>query len=70
MLPQLLVEVFEKAGHLDRLEDFASRFGAKFYGLPLNDGIITLTKTEWVVPKQIGSVVPFCAGAKLQWQLA
>lgn len=70
VLPQVLAGVFEQAGHLGRLEDFTSRFGAEFYGLPLNTGTITLVKTEWTVPKQIGSVVPFHAGAKLQWQLA
>ena len=70
VLPQVLVEVFEKSGCLDRVEDFTSRFGAEFYGLPLNDGTISLIKSEWVVPEQIGSVVPFRAGAKLQWQLA
>lgn len=69
ILPQLLAEIFEKAGCLDRLEDFTSRFGAEFYGLPLNQGSIVLTKTEWEVPEQIGSVVPFRAGTKLQWQL-
>lgn len=69
VLPQVLVEVFESAGFLDRLENFTSRFGAEFYGLPLNDGTILLTKTEWVVPEQIESVVPFRAGTKLKWQL-
>ena len=70
VLPQLLAEIFEEAGCLNRLEDFTSRFGAEFYGLPLNEGNITLTKREWVVPEQIGSVVPFRAGIKLQWQLS
>lgn len=70
VLPQVLTEIFEKAGCLERLEDFTSRFGAEFYGLPLNDGTISLTKSEWIVPEQIGNVVPFRAGAKLQWQLA
>ncbi|MDO8486235.1 MAG: dihydroorotase [Candidatus Staskawiczbacteria bacterium] len=69
ILPQLLVEIFIKAGHLNRLEDFTSRFGAEFYGLPLNDENITLVKEEWIVPDQIGSVVPLLAGAKLQWKL-
>ncbi|MFH1298351.1 MAG: dihydroorotase [Patescibacteria group bacterium] len=69
VLPALLVEIFEKAGHLDRLGDFTSRFGAEFYGLPLNEGKIVLAKKEWVVPEQIGSVVPFLAGTKLQWRL-
>lgn len=70
VLPQVLTEIFEKAECLEHLEDFTSRFGAEFYGLPLNDGTISLTKSEWIVPEQIGSVVPFRAGAKLQWQLA
>ncbi|MBI3305774.1 dihydroorotase [Candidatus Nomurabacteria bacterium] len=69
VLPQILAEIFEKAGHLDRLEDFTSRFGANFYDLPLNKDDITLIRKEWTVPEQIGSVVPFLAGAKLQWQL-
>lgn len=70
VLPQVLTEVFEKMGKLDQLEDFASRFGAEFYGLPLNNGTISLIKSEWTVPEQIGSVVPFRAGVKLQWRLA
>lgn len=69
VLPQMLAEVFESAESLHRLEDFTSRFGAEFYGLPLNKGTISLIKKEWVVPEQLGSVVPFRAGAKLQWQL-
>lgn len=69
VLPSVLTEVFEKAGKLDRLEDFTSRFGAEFYGLPLNKGSITLIKKEWVVPEQIGGIVPFRAGATFHWQL-
>lgn len=70
VLLQVLADVFESSGCLDRLENFTSRFGAEFYGLPLNDGNISLIKAEWVVPEQIGNVVPFRAGTKLQWQLA
>ena len=69
VLPELLAEIFEQAGQLDQLENFTSRFGAEFYGLPLNQGNIVLVKEEWVVPWQIGSVVPFRAGTKLQWKL-
>lgn len=69
VLPQVLTEVFENEGYLHHLEDFTSRFGAEFYGLPLNKGTISLIKKEWIVAEQIGSVVPFRAGAKLQWQL-
>ena len=35
---ELYAEVFEQAGRLDRLEAFASHFGADFYGLPRHDG--------------------------------
>ncbi len=69
VVPEVLTEVFEKAVSLDKLEDFTSRFGAEFYGLPLNEGSLTLQKQEWTVPDQIGSVVPFRAGTKFQWQL-
>ena len=66
ILPELLVEIFEKANALDKLEDFSSRFGAEFYGLPLNEGQITLVAQEWTVSAEYGNVVPFSAGQKLQ----
>jgi len=69
VLPSILAEVFERAGQLERLEDFTSRFGAEFYGLPLNKDSITLVRKEWTVPEQIGNIVPFRAGSKLRWQL-
>lgn len=69
ILPALLVEIFEQAKKLGKLEDFTSRFGAEFYGLPLNKETITLVKQEWVVPEQYGTVVPFRAGTTLKWRL-
>lgn len=72
ILPQLLAQIFDDAGCLERLEDFATRFGAEFYGLGPNTETITLTRHEepWEVPFQLGTVVPFRAGTKLHWQLA
>ncbi|HUT44417.1 MAG TPA: dihydroorotase [Desulfobacterales bacterium] len=70
VLPSVLAEIFEKAGRLDRLEDFTSRFGAEFYGLPLNEDSIILVRNEWRVPEQIGDIVPFRAGTRLDWQLS
>ncbi|HEY6820588.1 MAG TPA: dihydroorotase [Burkholderiales bacterium] len=65
---------FEEAGALDKLEDFASRFGAQFYGLPLNEDRITLVRREWKVPEtlKLGSeeLVPLRAGETLPWKLA
>ncbi len=37
-------QAFDEAGHIGRLEGFASRFGAAFYGLPLSNDLITLEK--------------------------
>src|SRR6202044_3080395 len=48
---ELYAEAFESVGRLDRLEAFASHFGADFYGLPRHDDTITLVKEPWVPPK-------------------
>ena len=59
---------------LDKLENFASKFGADFYGLPQNKGFITLTKKEYKVPSSIlienQELIPFYAGETLKWQLS
>ena len=46
-------QVFEEEDKLDKLEAFASLNGPKHYGLPPNEGTITLEKTPWVVPDAI-----------------
>jgi dihydroorotase len=70
---ELYARVFEEAGTLDRLEAFASRFGADFYGLPRNAGTITLEKIDWRVPDHypLGEtcVIPLCAGETLSWRI-
>ena len=63
------VGVFDEEGALDRFEGFASEHGARFYGLPLNEGTITLVREDTVVPERIGDVVPFLAGETLRWRL-
>lgn len=65
----ILAAIFEHYGDLNRLNDFVSRFGAEFYGLPLNDGRLVLEKKSWTVPPLCGNVVPFLAGRKLDWQV-
>ncbi|MCG8561444.1 MAG: dihydroorotase [Hyphomicrobiales bacterium] len=66
-------QTFEEEGALDRLEAFASEFGPRFYGLPLNTDTVTLRRTPQEVPEEIGSgdllLVPFHAGEKLSWRL-
>lgn len=70
---ELYAEAFENAGALDRLEGFASEFGADFYGLPRNTETITLEKTPWTPPAsfRFGSdeLVPLRAGETLNWKL-
>ena len=63
---ELYTEAFEAANALDRLEGFASFYGADFYGLPRNTEQVTLTKESWPVPNSYpydGDVlVPLRAG--------
>ena len=70
---ELYAEVFEQAGALDRLESFASRYGADFYGLPHNTDRITLEKREAPVPEELAfgadTLVPFRAGELIRWNL-
>jgi dihydroorotase len=60
--------VFEEEGALDKLEAFASENGSRFYGLPLNEGTVTLERAETKVPDEIDGVVPFHAGETLRWR--
>ncbi|HEU4810226.1 MAG TPA: dihydroorotase [Sphingomicrobium sp.] len=66
--------VFEEEDALDRLEAFASVNGPNFYGLPLNEGTITLQRNPTDVPDALGvgeiELVPFLAGSELPWSLA
>lgn len=66
------VQVFEEEGALDRFEGFASEHGARFYGLALNEGTVTLEKTPVEVPGEVdggdAAVVPFHAGEMLSWR--
>jgi dihydroorotase len=70
---ELYAGVFEEAGALDRLEGFAARFGADFYGLPYNATTVTLEKVEWQVPDDYplgeSRVIPLCAGETLSWRI-
>ncbi|GGE46103.1 dihydroorotase [Actibacterium pelagium] len=69
-----LAETFEAAGKLELMEAFVSEYGPKFYGLPLNEGTITLTKGDPItIPEQIetgaGPVTVFNPGIPLHWSV-
>ena len=70
----LYAEAFEDAGALDRLEGFASRHGAAFYGLPVNEDYVTLVREDWRVPDELPfgdeTIVPLRAGQHMRWRLA
>jgi len=70
---ELYAEVFEQAGHLDRLEAFASHHGADFYRLPRHTDCITLSKEAWTVPESYSfgndRLIPFRAGNTVAWRL-
>ncbi len=67
------VSVFEEEGALDRFEGFASENGPRFYGLPLNEGTITLDKAPLAVADELDcggeAIVPFHAGETMRWRL-
>jgi dihydroorotase len=64
---------FEEDGALDRFEAFASEYGPRFYGLPLNEGTVTLRREPAEVPDLLPAagtqLVPFHAGQTLGWRL-
>ena len=70
---ELYTEAFETAGALDKLEGFASFFGADFYGLPRNTETITLKKSSWTVPENYPLeeevVIPMRANEEIHWQI-
>lgn len=71
---ELYAEVFDAAGALDKLEAFASHYGADFYGLPRNTDTITLRRESWTVPEQLtmGDTIlsPLRAGNEIHWKVA
>ena len=70
---ELYAEIFEQAGAMEKLEGFASFFGADFYGLPRNRESITLTKESWNVPMEFEfageTLVPLRAGKSMIWKI-
>jgi dihydroorotase len=71
---ELYAEAFDSAGKLDRLEGFASHFGADFYGLPRHTETVTLLKEPWLAPEKYpfgdsAALIPYRAGEPIGWRL-
>jgi len=71
---EFYAEAFEQAGALDKLEGFASHFGADFYGLARNTERMTLVKEDWAAPALIEietgvELAPLRAGETIRWRV-
>ncbi len=70
---ELYAQAFEACGALDKLEPFASFFGADFYGLARNTGSVTLQRENWTAPERFAfgqaELKPLCGGEVLPWRL-
>jgi len=70
---ELYTEAFAQAGALDKLEAFASFNGPAFYGLPRNEGTITLVRESWNLPATVpmgeNDLVPLNAGERIDWKM-
>jgi len=66
-------EIFEKYNALDKLEKFASVFGAEFYQLPINKNNISLEKTSYKIPERLSfgdtQLIPMKAGEIISWKI-
>ena len=64
------LQVFQEEGAVERFEAFASEHGARFYGLPLNEGTVVLERAEHDVPETVDGLVPFHSGERLRWRFS
>ncbi|MDR0304428.1 MAG: dihydroorotase [Chitinispirillales bacterium] len=70
----LYAEAFEEAGALYNFENFCSKNGADFYGLPYNNGVITIVKETWTAPSAFKvnndtSIIPLRAQKEIKWKI-
>lgn len=67
------LQAFDEDGALGTFEAFASLNGPAFYGLPVNEGTVTLVRGGETVPDELpaagDTIVPFHAGETLGWRL-
>jgi dihydroorotase len=73
----LYAQAFDDAGQLPHLMDFASHFGPAFYGLPVNNDLITLEKIaisegdiKPILTGNGGQIVPFIPLSPVLWRVA
>jgi len=74
---ELYAQAFDEAGHIERLEGFASRFGPAFYGLPVNKELIKLEKASGgenkikaILTGGGQQIIPFVPPSPVLWRIA
>jgi dihydroorotase len=70
---ELYAEAFDSVNALDKLEGFASFYGADFYGLPRNTDTITMRQESWIAPSHLKlgeeQLAPLRAGEQIHWRV-
>lgn len=72
---ELYAQAFDQMGKIEKLEGFASHFGADFYGLPRNTDTITLVRQPQTIAERMDylpndDIIPLHAGQTLNWSVA
>ncbi len=71
---EVYAQVFDEEGALERLEAFASLNGPAFYGLPVNENTVTLTRGERGIDARLSvgneEILPFDTGKPVGWRIA
>jgi len=69
----IYAQIFDQNNALEKLESFASFYGADFYKFPINDAKLKLIKEKIQVCQSIKinhqEVIPYLAGCELDWQI-
>ena len=74
-LLEIITQIFDELGELDKLENFVAKNGAAYYGFAPAEDKLTLVKEEQAVEEYLElangeQLVPLGAGTKLKWKLA
>lgn len=73
-LLEIITQIFDELGALDKLNDFVAVNGANFYGYPLTSDKITLKRQAIEIPDNVGQqhneqLVPLGGGTSINWSV-
>lgn len=64
-----LAELFEENGVLDKLQAFVSDNAQQIYNITLPKKVVTLEKSDFIVPSEYDGVVPALATKRIKWRV-